>query len=191
MGSGSLVPALALAILLVTTMHASRWRTAVLVLGVLLSACTTPQPAPEQTPGIAPVSSPAGAHRVTWGGQLIAVENRRDSTELEVLAFPLDSGGRPDTAAASVGRFVAVQAGFLDPVDYAPGRLVTATGTVGAARTGAVGGAQVRLATLDVQSLRLWPREPAAPRVVPFGAIGIGFGSGGYSGGGLGIGIGF
>lgn len=191
MGSGSLVPALALALLLVTTMHASRWRTAVLVLGVLLSACTTPRSAPEQTPGIAPVSSPAGAHRVTWGGQLIAVENRRDSTELEVLAFPLDSGGRPDTAAASVGRFVAVQAGFLDPVDYAPGRLVTATGTVGAARTGAVGGAQVRLATLDVQSLRLWPREPAAPRVVPFGAIGIGFGSGGYSGGGLGIGIGF
>ena len=136
-------------------------------------------------------ADPASSRRVVWGGQIIAVENRRDATEIEILAFPLDGDGRPDSDAPSLGRFVAVRAGFLDPADYAPGRLVTARGRLGPARTGTVGGAELRLATLEAETLRLWSREAPPPRVVPYGTLGIGFGSRGYYGGGVGIGIGF
>lgn len=128
---------------------------------------------------------------VEWGGQIVAVENRRDTTELEILAYPLDRDGRPDTSAASLGRFIAIRSGFVDPADYAAGRLVTARGRLGPARTATLGGTELRLATLEAESLQLWSREPPPSRVMPYGTIGIGFGSGGFYGGGVGLGIGF
>lgn len=188
---GALVPALAVSLV----KPVLEQRMGALALAVLLSSCAA---APPTAPGAAPAAgaTPAprgspGAQRVQWGGQIVAVDNRVDRTELEILGYPLDPDGRPDTSAPSLGRFVAVRPGFLDPADYAPGRLITASGSLGATRPGTVGSAPVRLATLEVESLRLWPRDPPGPRVVPYGTLGIGFGSGGFYGGGVGIGIGF
>ena len=164
---------------------------ALLATFALISGCAAAPPTSVPVGGGTVPVERASPRPVEWGGQIVAVENRRDVTELEILAYPLDGDGRPDTSAPSLGRFVAVRPGFLDPADYAPGRLVTARGSLGPARTGTVGGAELRLATLKAESLRLWSREPPPPRVVPYGTIGIGFGSGGFHGGGVGIGIGF
>jgi len=130
--------------------------------------------------------------RVEWGGQIVAVHNLHNRTELEVLAYPLSSAGRPDPTATPQGRFLAVRAGFLEPADYAPGRLVTVSGVIGPAREGSVGEARYLYPTISAEVLRLWEPEPAGyGGPVPFGTIGIGVGSGGWRGGGVGIGIGF
>ena len=131
--------------------------------------------------------------RAEWGGQIVAVHNLRNRTELEVLAYPLSSGGRPASAGTPLGRFIAVRSGFLEPADFAPGRLVTVSGVIGPPREGSVGEARYLYATLSAENLRVWdssyPYQPSG--VYPFGTIGVGVGSGGFYGGGVGIGLGF
>jgi outer membrane lipoprotein len=168
-------------------------RAFLLVLGLAACLAGCASPGGTSAPGAAPPATtggPPGERRVEWGGTIIAVSNLRDSTEIEVLAYPLMADGRPDTAAPSSGRFIAVRSGFLEPAEYRPGRLVTVAGPVGGMRQGRVGEAQVSLATVAAESLRVWPAGYAGARPVPYGSIGIGFGSG-YYGSGVGIGIGF
>ena len=168
--------------------------------GILLLAGCAGTPDNGSAPDAARVAPDAVAadapryqgQRVEWGGQIVAVHNLRNRTELEVLAYPLSSGGRPDSTATPQGRFLAVRGGFLEPADYAPGRLVTVSGVVGPAREGSVGEARYLYPTVSAEVLRLWDAEPTGyGGPVPFGTIGIGVGSGGWRGGGVGIGIGF
>jgi outer membrane lipoprotein len=128
---------------------------------------------------------------VEWGGQIVAVHNLRNRTELEVLAYPLAPGGRPGSRGAPLGRFIAVRAGFLEPADFAPGRLLTVSGVVGPPREGTVGEARYLFATVSAENLRLWQDDYQPSGVIPYGTIGIGVGSGGFYGGGVGIGVGF
>jgi outer membrane lipoprotein len=162
---------------------------------VVLAGCAAGpprDPAAEAGPAAA-VADPVRfqGQRAEWGGQIVAVSNLRNRTELEVLAYPLDSGGRPRPSGRPMGRFIVVRGGFLEPSDFAPGRLVTVSGLVGPVREGTVGEARYRFATLSGERLRLWGDEQAPSGPVPFGTVGFGIGSGGFYGGGVGIGIGF
>lgn len=172
-----------------------------LVLSLLLALALAGCAAGPQTRSAAD-SSPAAVaadparfqgQRTEWGGQIVAVHNLRNRTELEVLAYPLSSGGRPASAGTPLGRFIAVRSGFLEPADFAPGRLVTVSGVIGLPREGSVGEARYLYATLSAENLRVWdssyPYQPSG--VYPFGTIGVGVGSGGFYGGGVGIGLGF
>jgi outer membrane lipoprotein len=67
---------------------------------------------------------------VQWGGTVVSTTNLKDSTQIEVLSFPLDSDGRPRVDTTAQGRFILERAGYLEPADYAAGRQVTAVGTV-------------------------------------------------------------
>ena len=168
-----------------------------LALGVALAGCAAgPQTRPATDASPAAVAADATrfeGQRAEWGGQILAVHNLRNRTELEVLAYPLSSGGRPSSTGTPLGRFIAVRSGFLEPADFAAGRFVTVSGVIGPPREGPVGEARYRYATLSAEALRLWdgyyPSQPAG--VYPFGTIGIGVGSGGFYGGGVGIGLGF
>jgi outer membrane lipoprotein len=166
----------------------------VIVVAALAGCAGSPQPpsATEAGPAAA-AADPARfqGQRVEWGGQIVAVRNLRNRTELEVLAMPLASGGRPGTRGAPLGRFIAVRGGFLEPSDFAPGRLVTVSGLVGPPREGTVGEARYLFATVSAENLRLWHDDDQPSTVVPYGTIGIGIGSGGFYGGGVGIGVGF
>ena len=125
-----------------------------------------------------------------WGGVVIATKNLNEATELEVLAYPLDRKGRPDTGAGSSGRFIARQAGYLEAADFRVGRLVTATGRVSEIRTGQVGEADYRFPVLICDDLALWPEESES-RGKPRIHFGFGASSGGRSHGSIGVGIGF
>ncbi|MCG8486767.1 MAG: Slp family lipoprotein [Chromatiales bacterium] len=125
-----------------------------------------------------------------WGGVVIGITNLADSSEVEILAYPLDEEGRPMKESASIGRFIATQPGYLEAGDYASGRLVTATGRISAIRTGLIGEAEYEFPVMLCEQLALWP-EQRESRGKPRIRFGFGASSGGSSYGGIGIGFGF
>ena len=109
---------------------------------------------------------------------------------IEVLAFPLNSAGRPLPAESPQGRFLVDKAGYLEAREYAPGRLLEVRGQLNGFRSGQVGEVQYRYPVVVSERLLLWPGDHyghsrrASPRV----NFGIGVSN---HGGGVGVGIGF
>lgn len=167
-----------------------------LLLLLLLSACaSSPKVASDAERGITPTEAVSlelsgAATPLQWGGVIVDTHNLSNSTELQVLAYPLNSSGRPDVSDSPTGRFIVLKAGYLESVDYHKGRQVTATGKLAEKRAGKVGEATYTFPVLLADELVLWPEQSthkAKPRV----NFGLGVGSGGRSWGGVGIGIGF
>jgi len=134
--------------------------------------------------------TPARDKPLQWGGVIMESRNLPDTTELQVLAYPLTDDGRPDVTESPTGRFIALHPGYLETVEYRKGRQVTVTGNLAETRVGKVGNADYRFPVLRADQIVLWPRpgdQPEKPRV----NFGFGVGSGGRSWGGVGIGIGF
>lgn len=96
---------------------------------------------------------------VLWGGSIVAIENLRDHTRLQVLVYPLTRNQRPDPEAEALGRALVEVPGFLEPETWAPGRLVTFVGRLDGVRTGRVGEAAYRypVVRVDRRGLYLWP----------------------------------
>jgi len=93
---------------------------------------------------------------VMWGGVVLVSTNLKDSTQLEILAYPLDSNQRPNRDQEPLGRFLAVQEGYLETTDYAQGRLITVRGTLGDKRIGRVGEAEYTYPVVKINQLHLW-----------------------------------
>ncbi len=156
---------------------------------ILLVGCAS---SPPQDSGPTPqqvVRSGEARGQVHWGGRIVAVTNERERTLIEVLAFPLDSDGRPRQDTEPQGRFLAVQAGFLEPHEYPVGRLLGAQGMLDGFLRGRVGEASYRYPVVRAEQLMLWPVEaPTYGARRPRINVGVG---GGSHGGSVGIGIGF
>jgi hypothetical protein len=102
----------------------ARWWLFSLALVVLTGGCASPRLADDTGPTPADViAGRAGDGQVHWGGRIVGIENLRDRTRLEVLAFPLASDGEPLVTEAPQGRFIVERPGFLEPHDYAPDRI--------------------------------------------------------------------
>jgi outer membrane lipoprotein len=67
---------------------------------------------------------------VRWGGEISKVENKADKTWIEIVRRQLWGDGKPKTSGNSDGRFIASFTGFVDPVVYEVGRLLTIVGTI-------------------------------------------------------------
>ena len=67
---------------------------------------------------------------VRWGGEISRVENKADKTRVEIVRRQLWSDGKPKTSGESDGRFIASFNGFVDPVVYEVGGLLTVVGTI-------------------------------------------------------------
>src|SRR4051794_33607901 len=74
------------------------------------------------------IAQNAGSARVRWGGEIIKVEPKNDSTCFEVLARELYSDARPNRHDGNDGRFIACSKGFYDPAVYTRGRDLTVVG---------------------------------------------------------------
>ena len=154
-------------------------RRLVLLLSVLaVSGCAT-------TPPIDPTGARTALHPyqvaneddlgepvVLWGGMIVEVANRERSTEVEVLAYPLDARQRPQLERATEGRFIAVLPGFVEPLDYPAGRFVTLRGRLVGTRAGRIGERDYVYPIVGVQAAHVWHRDfrTDGPRV----SIGIG-----------------
>ena len=132
---------------------------------VLLAACAsgprypTAGVADELTPAEAATAAGMRGTRVIWGGVIVATRNLSQATEIEVLGYPLDRGQKPITGRTPQGRFLVHQSGYLEEVDYAPGRHITVTGMLGDTLEGRVGEASYRFPLVDARAIHLWPRE--------------------------------
>jgi outer membrane lipoprotein len=112
---------------------------------------------------------------VRWGGVIIDVENEENETLVQVLSYPLDYTGRPQSTKQSEGRFVVKSAEFLDPAVYKKDREITVAGELEGDIERQIGKKTVRLPLLSSTAIYMWPTYLANP--YPYG-----YGYGGYGG---------
>ena len=112
---------------------------------------------------------------ILWGGMIINSSNLKDQTRLEILAYPLDSSQYPQTDSPPLGRFLLLKDGYLETVDFAPGRLVTVRGPLAGTRSGQVGETGYTYPLVKARDLYLWPRAGRSEPRVHFG-VGVVFG---------------
>lgn len=151
---------------LLLTLAMQKFRRFLPSLYLLLSACATTPPIDMAgtdgtlTPSQAATNiDSARGRRVAWGGVIINTTNRQNTTEIEVLGYPLDSSGRPDNTVTAQQRFLIERSGYLESADYHSGRLVSAVGAISETRAGKVGEAPYTYAVVKADQLYLWPSE--------------------------------
>jgi len=130
---------------------------------VLLAGCVT---APTPLQGEFVALSPAEAsrtqalgERVRWGGTIVGVEPRADSTCFEVLGRPLSDNARPRRTDAGAGRFLACRGGFYDPAIFADGRELTVVGRITGTEARPVGAYSYPYPRVDADVVFLWPER--------------------------------
>jgi outer membrane lipoprotein len=133
---------------------------------LVLAACA---PAPiYKTTGNAVLATPAqvaqtpehySGNEVIWGGRIVHVSNFQDHSEIELLAYPLDSSQRPRANDSGNGRFIAVLRGYVEPLDYPAGALMTVDGKLNGTRAGQVGQADYLFPLVDVVQSHVWTAE--------------------------------
>jgi outer membrane lipoprotein len=133
---------------------------------LVLAACA---PAPiYKTTGNAVLATPAqvaqtpehySGNEVVWGGRIVHVSNFQDHSEIELLAYPLDSSQRPRANDSGNGRFIAVLRGYVEPLDYPAGALMTVDGKLNGTRAGQVGQADYLFPLVDVAQSHVWTAE--------------------------------
>jgi outer membrane lipoprotein len=91
-----------------------------------------------------------------WGGAIAKVENKPDSTVFEMVYYPLNGYGRPVSSKESIGRYRIIVNGFMDPMVYQVGRLMTFTGQLSGLEKGLVGEHEYVFPTATVEAYYLW-----------------------------------
>lgn len=116
-------------------------------------------------------------NEVIWGGRIVHVSNFADHSEIELLAYPLDSSQRPRANDSGSGRFMAVLHGYVEPLDYPAGSLMTVAGKLNGTRAGKVGEADYVFPLVDATQSHVWtPEEMSKGRSnIQFG-VGVGVG---------------
>jgi outer membrane lipoprotein len=95
---------------------------------------------------------------VRWGGTVIEVENETDSSSVQILYYPLDRNGFPQTSYNGEGRFVVRTRNFLDPAILIKNSKVTVTGTLTGGIERTVGSKLIRVPLITSQAIYLWPK---------------------------------
>lgn len=151
---------------------------------LVLAACA---PAPlYKTSANAVIATPAqvaqtperySGNEVVWGGRIVHVTNFADHSEIELLAYPLDSSQRPRANDSGSGRFIAVLRGYVEPLDYPSGALMTVDGKLNGTRAGKVGEADYLFPLVDVRQSHVWTADEMSRgrNNVHFG-VGVGVG---------------
>lgn len=133
-----------------------------------LAACAAPEALRGDFPATTPKDATAGGTApgpVRWGGTLLSMSNKNDSSCFEILGRPLDSTGRPKRTDEDLGRFIACAPGFKDPEVYKTGRVVTVIGTVEGSEERKVGEFPYRYPKLAASTVYLW-KERSEPSVI-------------------------
>ena len=102
--------------------------------------------------------------QVLWGGFVLNATNLKETTQIEVLAYPLDSQQQPNIQMNPYGRFLVMYKGYLELADYTQGRLITVSGHLGKTRQGKIGEATYVYPFLSADKIHLWPEDNGEPK---------------------------
>ena len=91
-----------------------------------------------------------------WGGAIAKVENKPNKTIFEMVHYPINNFGKPNSQAESTGRFRVEVEGFMDPMVYQIGRLMTFTGELNGLEKGLVGEHEYTYPVANVKGYHLW-----------------------------------
>jgi outer membrane lipoprotein len=136
---------------------------AFLIGSVLLSGCATPvfklATQPTSIAAIDVQQAPEQFHsaEIVWGGRIVAVENREDTTEVEVISYPLDRDQSPLTDAPTQGRFLLVLPGYVEAYDYPVGRHLSVHGQLIGTRVGRVQDYEYVFPLVRARQVHIWP----------------------------------
>ncbi len=97
--------------------------------------------------------------QVLWGGVILSAENLKDFTQLEVLAYPLDSWHQPDIFQAAQGRFFAIQPGFMEVANLQSGREITIKGQLQSPIEGSLGEQSYTYPAIIIKQHHLWRKR--------------------------------
>ncbi len=124
---------------------------------------------------------------VRWGGVVAEVSNGANQAEMTLVQFPLTRYGIPITTGNSAGRFIVQTDGFLDPLIYEKGALVTVLGNISGEQTRKVDQKSLRMPVVTMTDNQVWPQQysdrkrPYNPKHDwPFRGYGY-YGTGSYS----------
>ena len=105
------------------------------------------------------LSDPSGqdlGQAIRLGGVIAAIDNGEQKTRLEIVAMPIGSDGKPKLGNSTQQRFVAYVDGFLEPMEYHPGRLISVAGHVDGEEQGKVGEFNYRFPVITASGTQLW-----------------------------------
>jgi outer membrane lipoprotein len=111
------------------------------------------------------------------GGDIINTENHPEKTLLVVLQRPLGFRRKPASGDVSMGRFIVIVQGFLDPAIYRAGRKMTVVGLAAGKETRSLGEIKYHYPLIERKELYIWPPE-SQEGVWPRISFGVGFGIG-------------
>jgi len=95
---------------------------------------------------------------VVFGGIVLEGVNTKEGTLLTILQRPTASNGRPLDVDESAGRFLALDARFLDVAVYSPGRVLTVAGRVAGRRVRPLGEIEYTYPLIKAEEIYLWPK---------------------------------
>lgn len=108
-----------------------------ILIGLLLSSCANLQPifkdAPVADITIEQANDNLESYKntmVRWGGVIIGVKNTEEASLLQVIYYPLDYYGRPQSNEINTRHFVIHSKEHLNHKDYAVEREVTVLGVI-------------------------------------------------------------
>lgn len=154
-----------------------------LVVFTLLSACaSTPEFDTSQvdrslTPQSVIAEAEVSRGKVAlWGGMILDIRNLKDTTQIEVLAYPLNASNKPMLESKPLGRFIISHLGYLEPATYAQGRHLTVLGSVSGKHSGKVGETRYDYPVISDSQLHLWSQTSINNRSNVHFGIGVGIG---------------
>ncbi len=136
---------------------------------ILMTACSSHIPPEikqslEGSPSVAQVHQSADGYlskKVRWGGVILSIENKPDTSWITILASPLNDLGKPQNSDKSHGRFIAIVDQFLEPLLYSKDRKITIIGNILRTETVNIGEFPYEHPVVQVKQLYLWPVDPA------------------------------
>ncbi len=97
---------------------------------------------------------------VILGGIIVTSINTNDGAYLEVIQKPLDYYGRPLDTDFSLGRFLILHRGFLEPDIYCQGRMITVAGEIGGTVIRPLGEIDYTYLLINSKELHIFVKRP-------------------------------
>jgi len=112
--------------------------------------------------------------KVIWGGTILDTRNLKNSTQIEILAYPLNSSHRPLLDKKPLGRFIMIHSEYLESKIYSQGKQLTTSGIITKNKQAKIGESSYNYPVVLSKKTHLWENNNRKSRTSFHFGIGIG-----------------